>query len=83
MYHLDHERNPTKIMESMTKNAVYFIKKHNKPQELYTYLMFTNAKISLKDFNNQCSSIFNRPQLDMPEFYVSMRDYSKKEHILN
>ncbi|WP_036384176.1 glycosyltransferase family 2 protein [Muricauda sp. MAR_2010_75] len=82
LYHLDHERDSEKIMRSMTRNAVYFVKKYSKPLELYTYLMFTNAKVSLKEFNDQCSEIFNYPKIDVPEFYLSMKDYSSKRHVL-
>ena len=82
LYHLDHERNHNNLLNSMTKNAVYFIKKYNKPKELYAYLNFSNGKISLKEFNDLCGEIFNHPKIEIPEFYLSMKDYSKKEQIL-
>jgi len=82
LYHLDHPRNSERIMQTMTKNAVYFVKKHHKPKELYTYLNFTNGKVSLQAFNDECAEIFDLPKVDIPEFYLSTKDYSNKEQIL-
>lgn len=82
LYHLDHPRNAEALLESMTRNAVYFIKKYKKPQELYAYLNFTNGKISLKEFNDLCSELFGMEKVDVPPFSMSMKDYSGKEQFL-
>lgn len=82
LYHLDHPRNADALLASMTKNAVYFIKKYSKPRELYAYLNFTNGKISLKEFNDLCSELFDMEKVDVPSFSMSMKDYSGKEQFL-
>ena len=82
LYHLDHDRNATSLLESMTRNAVYFIKKYSKPRELYGYLNFTNAKTSLLDFNNECCDIFGMEKVEIPPFSMSMKDYSGREQFL-
>ncbi|HVW61045.1 MAG TPA: glycosyltransferase family 2 protein [Puia sp.] len=82
LYHLDHPRNADALLESMTRNAVYFIKKYRKPRELYAYLNFTNGKISLKEFNDLCSELFDMEKVDVPSFSMSMKDYSGKEQFL-
>lgn len=82
LYHLDHERDTVHILQTMTKNAVYFIKKYQKPPELYHYLNFTNSKLSLKEFNDLCSDIFGMQKVDVPRFFMSMKDYSGLEKIL-
>lgn len=82
LYHLDHDRDPSKITETMTKNAVYFIKKYKKPAELYDYLNFTNGKLSLLEFNNKCCDRFGKSPVNIPPFAMSMKDYSGKEQLL-
>jgi glycosyltransferase involved in cell wall biosynthesis len=82
LYHLDHERNSNALLESMTRNAVYFIKKYKKPQELYDYLNFTNGKLSLAEFNDKCSEIFHLKKVEVPPFAMSMKDYSGKDQFL-
>jgi len=82
LYHLDHDRNSNSLLESMTKNAVYFIKKYKKPPELYDYLNFTNGKLSLAEFNDKCSELFNLKKIVVPPFAMSMKDYSGKEQFL-
>ncbi len=82
LYHLDHDRDHKKIMDTMLKNAIHFIKKYNKPKELYQYLNFTNGKISLKEFNTFCCEIYGMEDIAIPEYYLSMVDYSKQEQIL-
>jgi glycosyltransferase involved in cell wall biosynthesis len=82
LYHLDHDRDHKKIMDTMLKNAIHFIKKHDKPKELYQYLNFTNGKISLKEFNKFCCDLFDMEDIVIPHYHLSMVDYSKQEQIL-
>lgn len=82
LYHLDHERDSSLLLQQMTKNAVYFIKKYKKPEELYAYLNFTNGKLSLLEFNNKCCDLFNLKRINIPPFSLSMKDYSGKNEFL-
>lgn len=82
LYHLDHDRDNKKIVDTMLKNAIHFIKKYNKPKELYVYLNFANGKISLKEFNSFCANLYEMEDVVIPHFHLSMVDYSKQEHIL-
>ncbi|WP_326983227.1 glycosyltransferase [Chryseobacterium sp. MYb264] len=82
LYHLDHPRDLKAIYDTMTTNAVYFIKKYEKPKELYAYLNFTNGKISLNDFNELCCDIFGMEKVNIPAFSMSMKDYSGREQFL-
>jgi glycosyltransferase involved in cell wall biosynthesis len=82
LYHLDHHRNNASLLESMIHYAVYFIKKYKKPRELFDYLNFINGNLSLVDFNNRVCDLYGIKKLDMPDFSMSMKDYSGQEQIL-
>ena len=82
LYHLDHERDMNVIYDTMTRNAVYFIKKYQKPKELYAYLNFTNGKLSLSDFNDLCCDLYMIEKVNIPFFSISMKDYSGREQFL-
>ncbi|MCJ7934769.1 MAG: glycosyltransferase [Chryseobacterium sp.] len=82
LYHLDHPRDLKAIYDTMTKNAVYFIKKYQKPKELYSYLNFTNGKLSLCDFNDMCCDLYGMKKVNIPSFSMSMKDYSGREQFL-
>lgn len=82
LYHLDHERDARLLLQQMTKNAVHFIKKHKKPEELYAYLNFTNGKLSLLEFNDKCCNLYKLKKINIPPFSLSMKDYSGKNEFL-
>ncbi|MGV4413939.1 glycosyltransferase family 2 protein [Chryseobacterium sp. T1] len=82
LYHLDHQRDLKAINDTMMKNAVYFIKKYQKPKELYGYLNFTNGKLSLSDFNDMCCDLYGIGKVNIPSFSMSMKDYSGRYQFL-
>lgn len=67
---------------AMMRNAALLYKRHGKPPELLAYLRFFNGMTSLDQFNAAVAECHGLPAASVPEFRVSMRDVTKREHVI-
>jgi GT2 family glycosyltransferase len=82
LYHLDHARDTASTRLSLMQNAAYMMKKHGKPQELYSYLELTGGIISVQEFNNRCARWNGIPEMVIEECFLTLKYVTKRDQLI-
>lgn len=82
VYHLDHPRDEARASRELVRNAAYLYRKHGRAPELLAYLRFFNGLTSLAEFNNECARLCGLAELELPEFYSSMREVTRRDQVI-
>lgn len=82
LYHLDHNRDDKKVKENLAKNISKLLKKYMS-NDILSYLQFFNGMLSLNIFNQTCAELHKLEKLMLPEHYISLDYYIKKDQIIN